>query len=163
MARRTWNQIGIPPPLILSIKPSTLNHMFSNRKGLFPPIMHPHSNKIGKWLDNSCRSLRRFTNPKWPAQSGESKNLSILDFAATSRLLDQVKRPPSNGMSIKPKSNMKSEKACIAAVISDTPDFSVGNLTTLNSPSIYQGASHQLTKPPNSTQKEPLSLSWWGP
>ncbi len=69
MTWRTWERIGMPPPLNLFYKTLRLKPHILETKQSFPPIICPQSSRIGKWSDNKWGSLRWFTRPKWTAHS----------------------------------------------------------------------------------------------
>lgn len=82
------------------------------------------------------QGLARVEN--WSSQSVDTRNLSSRDMYGNSWLLDQVKLPPNNGRSSKPRSEMKSENSHIAEDILLSPNLSLGKQTTLKSPPMHQ-------------------------
>ena len=90
----TW--LGVPEiecqfhqEFTLSTNPSVFNHIFLNRKGLFPLAIPPASKRIGKWSETGRGRIRWITSEKCCSQS-YTRALSILEMDDWSVPLDHV-------------------------------------------------------------------------
>ena len=90
---------------------------------------------------------RDFPNPK------KNEKMVRRDFRQTSSWLDQVKRAPSRGGSIKLQESMKLENSFIAQDNRPPVDLSEANLMTLKSPPKHHGMSQADIKNDNSLNK----------